>query len=110
MTSERDQSYVGHIVDSIDLIRRYVATDPAALSQEGAIRDAVVWRLETIGEAAGHLSPEFRGRHPEIPWAAIRAFRNIAAHGYLTLRSERVREIVDRHLEPLREALSAETM
>ena len=108
MTSERDQSYVGHIVDSIDLVLRYVAGDPAALSREGAIRDAVVWRLETIGEAAGHLSDDLRSRHPEIPWAAIRAFRNIAAHGYLTLRPERIQEIVDEHLEPLREALSAE--
>lgn len=75
MTSERDRSYVGHIVDSIDLILRYVGGDSAALSEEGAIRDAVVWRLETIGEAAGHLSDELRGRHleiPRIPHAAAR--------------------------------------
>lgn len=38
--------------------------------------------LLIIGEAANHLSPQFRRKHPEIPWAVFVRFRNILAHEY----------------------------
>ena len=38
--------------------------------------------LLIIGEAAHHLSPQFRKKHPEIPWAVFIQFRNILAHEY----------------------------
>jgi uncharacterized protein with HEPN domain len=38
--------------------------------------------LLIIGEAANHLSPQFRKRHPEISWEVFVRFRNILAHEY----------------------------
>ena len=38
--------------------------------------------LLIVGEAANHLSPQFRKKHPEIPWAVFIRFRNILAHEY----------------------------
>lgn len=38
--------------------------------------------LLIIGEAANHLSPQFRKKHPEISWAVFVQFRNILAHEY----------------------------
>ena len=38
--------------------------------------------LLIIGEAANHLSPQFRRKYPEIPWAVFIRFRNILAHEY----------------------------
>lgn len=38
--------------------------------------------LLIIGEAANHLSPQFRKKHPEIAWAVFIQFRNILAHEY----------------------------
>jgi len=38
--------------------------------------------LLIIGEAANHLSPQFRNKHPEIPWAVFIGFRNVLAHEY----------------------------
>ncbi|SQD98073.1 MULTISPECIES: DUF86 domain-containing protein [unclassified Parafrankia] len=35
-----------------------------------------------IGEAAGRVSPEIRGRWPELPWRSVTGFRNIAIHAY----------------------------
>lgn len=67
-----------------------------------------MWRLETIGEATTHLSQELKDRHPEVPWHEMRGFRNIAAHGYLTIRPERIRQIVDHHLGALRSVVQRE--
>ncbi len=46
------------------------------------LRYAVERQLLVIGEAASHLSPQFRKQHPEIPWAQIITLRNILAHEY----------------------------
>jgi len=45
-------------------------------------RDGVMYRLIIIGEAASHLSAEFRSRHPSINWRSIVGFRNFAIHEY----------------------------
>ena len=46
------------------------------------LRYAAERLLLIIGEAANHLSPQFRSEHPEIPWAIFVRFRNILAHEY----------------------------
>jgi uncharacterized protein with HEPN domain len=45
-------------------------------------RYAVERLLLIIGEAANHLSPQFRKKHPEVAWAVFVQFRNILAHEY----------------------------
>lgn len=46
------------------------------------VRRAVERNLEIIGQAALLVSREFRAEHPELPWAAIIAQRNVLAHQY----------------------------
>lgn len=48
-------------------------------------QDAVVRRLEVLGEAAAHVSAPMRDRHPEVAWRSIIAFRNFAIHVYFSL-------------------------
>jgi uncharacterized protein with HEPN domain len=46
--------------------------------------------IEVIGEAAGHLSDEFRNQHDVIPWREIIGQRNVIAHGYFYLEHDRL--------------------
>jgi uncharacterized protein with HEPN domain len=46
------------------------------------LRSAVVQKLATIGEAAARVSEDVKGRHPQVPWPQIIAFRNILIHTY----------------------------
>ncbi|OQA40526.1 MAG: hypothetical protein BWY52_02850 [Chloroflexi bacterium ADurb.Bin325] len=48
-------------------------------------RDAVLYRLVIIGEAAARLSDELRNRHSDIVWRDIIGFRNFAVHHYFGL-------------------------
>lgn len=57
--------------------------------------------LEVIGEAAGHLTPEFRQQFAEIPWKDIIGFRNIAIHGYFRVDLNIVWEIAHRDVPEL---------
>jgi uncharacterized protein with HEPN domain len=43
-------------------------------------QDAVIHRLEIIGEAASKVSQETRQKYPSIPWQAMKSTRNVAIH------------------------------
>ncbi len=108
MSDEHERRYLAWIKESIERVNAYSHDHPGALLEDGAIRDAIVWRLETIGEATSHLSEELKARHPSLPWHEMRGFRNIAAHGYLTIKPSRVGEIVDHDLPLLLGAVEQE--
>lgn len=45
-------------------------------------RRAFVRSIEVIGEAAKHISAEYRLQHPEIDWRAVAGMRDRLIHGY----------------------------
>ncbi|MGI8610292.1 MAG: HepT-like ribonuclease domain-containing protein [Candidatus Dormibacteria bacterium] len=53
--------------------------------------------------ATSKLSEELRGRHPEVRWASVAGFRNVAAHGYMQLEWDEVAQIIDTDLPVLRQ-------
>jgi uncharacterized protein with HEPN domain len=75
--------YLWDIVEAAEAIGRFVAGVPRTDFMKDELRQAgVLQKLIVMGEAAAHLSKEFRARHPEIGWADIVGFRNIAVHEY----------------------------
>ena len=70
--------------------------------------DAVLRRLETLADAARHLSPELTARHSTIPWRAIYGFRNVAAHGDVGLDLARVWATVQDYLPALDSVVAEE--
>jgi len=63
----RDILYLTHITETIDLIRSSAPDSPAALENDPDIRDATLYRLQTLSESASLLSKAVTDRHPEIP-------------------------------------------
>ena len=51
-------------------------------SSDSMKQDAVVRRIEIIGEATWHLSDETRAAVPALPFRQMRGMRNIVAHDY----------------------------
>lgn len=45
--------------------------------------------MPVIGEAARHISDEFREEHPKIPWLQIIGQRNVLANEYRLIMVER---------------------
>lgn len=43
---------------------------------------AVLYDLVVLGEAAKGVSPESRGRFPQVPWKAVAGMKDIATHQY----------------------------
>ena len=75
--------FLKHILESIELIENYVkdTTEITFLSNQ-LLQDAVIRRIEIIGEAIKNIPYEFQDIHPDIPWKAISGMRDILIHEY----------------------------
>jgi uncharacterized protein with HEPN domain len=46
---------------------------------------AVAYSIGIVGEAASHISEEFRDKTPQIPWRKAIGMRNFLFHAYFTI-------------------------
>jgi uncharacterized protein with HEPN domain len=95
-----DLVYLEHLRESIRLVQQYLGEtetlDERLFYSDPRTQDAVLRRMETLADAAIHLSDELKARHPQIQWREIGDFRNVLAHGYTDIRLDRVwRAIVE---------------
>ncbi len=63
-------------------------------------------RLETLGEAANHVSLVCQAKSPDIDWSRIIGLRNKLAHDYGEVLAERVWQITQNHIPTLRARLT----
>ena len=60
----------------------------AQFSGDSLRQHTVCFCLVVVGEACTEIAKELSTRAPEIPWAEIRAMRNILVHGYWQIDEE----------------------
>ncbi|MGD0516735.1 MAG: DUF86 domain-containing protein [Thermoguttaceae bacterium] len=83
--------YLRHIVDAIDLVHTYLqGIDETIFLKTSLIQDGVIRQIEIIGEAARHLSKEFRRQFEHIPWTDIAGMRDKLIHDYFGVDVEKV--------------------
>ncbi len=101
MISDRDCTYLLHILDAITWIRTYTRGGQSTFLGERMIQDAVIRNLEIIGEAVKNLSSELRLAHSEIPWQRIAGLRDVLIHQYFGVNVDTVWGIVENRLPEL---------
>lgn len=62
----------------------------------------VVRNLQTLAESTQRLSETLKASYPNTDWRAISGFRNVLVHNYLGLDLERIWEVIENRLEPLK--------
>jgi uncharacterized protein with HEPN domain len=80
---------LGDIVEAAQLIQQYTkGVTFEAFAENAEKQDAVVRRLEVIGEAAKALPMDFRDSHPSVPWREIAGARDVLVHEYFRVDLE----------------------
>jgi uncharacterized protein with HEPN domain len=100
--------YLRYIRESIDRVEQYTRDGEADFIADVQTQDAVLRRMETLADAAAHLSDALKARHPAIAWRQVSDFRNVLAHGYTEIRLDQVWHAVTHDLPALAAAVDAE--
>lgn len=103
----RDDTYLVDILESAKIALDYILGKSRDVFYEDMqCQDAVVRRIEIIGEAARRVSQETRDKYPHIPWREMTSMRNLVIHEYDLVDINQVWDTVQNKLPPLIKELS----
>ncbi len=75
--------FLKHILESIEQVEDYTKDLSEDRFMESIEKqDAVIRRLEIIGEAVKNLPEDFKEKHADVEWNKAMAIRNILIHQY----------------------------
>ncbi len=98
--------FLKHVHDSILLIEEYSkGVTQAEFLKDQSLQDAIIRRLEIIGEAVKNLPISFKSKHTEIPWKQIAGMRDILIHKYFDVDLMLTWRVVKKELPSIKKYL-----
>lgn len=98
---------LGHILESIveiEKCRSYVTKEK--FSKMTMVQDAVIRRIQIIGEAVKKLPTEFKRKYPKIAWAEIAGMRDVLIHDYFGVNINVVWKTIQEDIPKLRKQIT----
>ena len=100
--------YLAHILECVEAIESYTQ----GMSEEDFlaaphIQDAVIRRIEVMGEAAARMPAEVREQYPHIPWGQMIGMRNMLIHEYFNVDTYLVWDTVRQDIPKLKAQLKS---
>ncbi len=104
MSKRKPNVYLQDILESIEYIQRFLdGVSEEEFYKNVEKQDAVLRRLEIIGEGVKHLPEEIRKKHPDVPWRQIAGMRDIIIHEYFGVTLEMIWVVATEDIVDLKE-------
>jgi uncharacterized protein with HEPN domain len=98
----RDLSYLDDILNSAKNAIAYLSkVNYKEFIKDEILQDAVIRRIEIIGEASSRVSDNSQNKYPELPWREMKGMRNLLIHEYDAIDLEEVWNTVKNELPNL---------
>ena len=98
--------YLNDINESITFIEEYLRNiSEEDFKKDRKLQDAVIRRLEIIGEASRNIPRSLKEKNKHISWFEIAQFRDIISHSYFELSLNRVWNVVKKRLPEIKEGM-----
>lgn len=106
MSEHHDRLRLIDMLQAVERIQRSMANvSVESFLVDDEKRDAVVYRLQIIGEAAYKVSDELKERHPAIDWFKIQGLRHRIVHDYGAIDDTTIHRIANEYVPPLADRL-----
>lgn len=99
--------FLFHILESIERIEVFakgISKDEFLKSE--IIQDAVMRRIEIIGEAVKNIPNIFKNKYPDIEWKKIAGTRDNLIHGYFGVDLKLTFKIIRKDIPELKKKIS----
>lgn len=106
MSHHDDLPYLKHIRDAIDDIEvsvRSISKEEFKNSKD--TKDAIIRRIQVIGEATKNISKELKEKYSDIEWSKIAGTRDIIVHAYFNVDLDIVWDIIQKDMPDLKEKI-----
>ena len=100
--------YLEDMLHSINQIEQYVVDiggSKEAFVKNTQVQDAIVRRLEIIGEATKRLREDFKEKYDQIPWKLMSGLRDVLIHEYDQVDLDQIWEVIQKDLFVLKKQL-----
>jgi len=98
--------FLRHILECINRIEEYVnGMKEEDFSSDSKTHDAVLRRLEIIGEAVKQIPEDLKEKYSHIPWKEFAGLRDILIHKYFGVDLHLTFQVIQKDLPKLKEEI-----
>lgn len=103
-----DAAYLIDMLHAAEMVVSFTAQHTFAdYAADALLRSAIERQIEIVGEAARHISDQFKDGQPQIPWRKIMAQRHVLAHEYDDIQHDLIWKVATIYIPQLVPALRA---
>jgi uncharacterized protein with HEPN domain len=98
--------YINDIRDSIKQIEEYLqGVSEGEFMKDKKLQDAIVRRIEIIGEASRNIPRSLKEKNKQVPWLKMSQYRDFIIHSYFEASLRRIWINVTIELNEIKEAM-----
>ena len=99
--------YIQDIKDSIKQIEEYTKNiSEEDFKKDKLIQDAVIRRLEIIGEASRNIPRSLKEKNEHVPWFQMSQFRDFIVHSYFEASLAKIWKTTKEDIKLIKESIS----